>query len=154
PTRVIARLSGARAAAIVSRGRDGERRLVAGLGEHLANRSALILPLGGPPGGRLNGSLGDDERAEGELILDSASRPADETLSLCREIAASFLAAGHQTGPWAGPRAAPWDAANSAPRKSNRSKWWPRGAAWKAKILARLQQRMITRSLFVERALR
>jgi len=180
PTRVIARLSGADAAAIVSCGRDGERRMVAccgaafrplkrrtadqvkahsvsralsqdepasdyfelSRGNHSVNRRALILWLGG----RLSGQLGDEGSAAGELILDCAARPADETLALCREIAASFLAAGF--------RKTPWDGANSALRRLRHLRWWPRGAAWKAYILARLQQRMITRSLFVERALR
>jgi signal transduction histidine kinase/CHASE2 domain-containing sensor protein len=145
PARMIARLSGAEAAAIVSYGRDGERRLAAGRNDHSANRRALILPLGG----RLNGRVGADSSPEGELILDCAARPADETLALCREIAESFLAASVQTTPPKG--------SNSAQRllsHLSHLKWWPRGAAWKAQILARLQQRMITRSLFVERALR
>jgi signal transduction histidine kinase/CHASE2 domain-containing sensor protein len=173
PTRVIARLSGAEAAAIISCGRDGERRFIACHGaafrrikrrmsdreeaysvsralsqdepasdyfdfngnDHSLNRRALVLWLGGRPG------------AAGELILayDTASRPASETLTLCREIAASFLAAGVRTSPW--------DGTNSARRRLSYLNWWPRGAAWKAHILAWLQQRMISRSLFVERAL-
>jgi signal transduction histidine kinase len=173
PTRVIARLSGAEAAAIFSYSRDGERLLAAGdgaafrrlglrtadreatdsdepaadyfesgNGHYSANRRVLILQLGG----RLGGLMGDDEGVGSELILDCAARPADETLALCREIAESSLAAGRRTGPL--------DAANSARRRLSHLKWRPRGSAWKAQILARLQQRMITRSLFVERALR
>ncbi|HEX5085318.1 MAG TPA: CHASE2 domain-containing protein, partial [Blastocatellia bacterium] len=178
PTRVIAWLSGAEAAAIFSYSRAGEARLVAGHGavfhdlrqpaadqgagaaprtlswdelasvyfefngrDHPADRRVLVLWLGGRPA--------EGGGAEGELILDCEARPADETLALCREIAASFLAAGVQTPPW--------DGADSARRRAGRSgrlRWWPRGAEWKAHILARLQQRMITRSLFVERALR
>jgi two-component system sensor histidine kinase ResE len=178
PTRVIARLSGAEAAAIVSCASDGERRLVACHGaafrrikrrttdrevaypasralsrdepaadyfdfdgnDHSVNRRALILWLDGRPG--------EAATAAGELILayDDAERPEDETLTLCREIAASFLAAGVRTSPW--------DGANSAWRRLSYLNWWPRGAAWKAHILAWLQQRMIGRSLFVERALR
>jgi signal transduction histidine kinase len=178
PTRVIARLSGAEATAIVSCGRGGERRLVACYGaafhcikrrmtdreaaypvsralsrdepasdyfdfngnDDSVNRRALILWLGG----RAGEAVGE----AGELILayDDAGRPADETLTLCREIAASFLAAGVRTSPW--------DVANSAWRRLSYLNWWPRGAAWKAHILAWLQQRMISRSLFVERALR
>ena len=178
PTRVIARLSGAEAAAIVSCGHDGERRLVACHGaafrrikrrmtdreaaytvsralsrdepasdyfdfngnDHSVNRRALILWLGGRPG--------EAAPEAGELILayDDAGRPEDEILTLCREIAASFLAAGVRTSPW--------DGANSAWRRLGYLNWWPRGAAWKAHILAWLQQRMISRSLFVERALR
>ena len=178
PTRVIARLSGAEAAAIVSCGRGGERRLVACYGaafrrikrrmtdreaaypvsralsrdepasdyfdfngnDHSVNRRALILWLGGRPGEAV------DEAGELILAYDDAGRPADETLTLCREIAASFLAAGVRTSPW--------DGANSAWRRLSYLNWWPRGAAWKAHILAWLQQRMISRSLFVERALR
>ncbi|HEY6400793.1 MAG TPA: CHASE2 domain-containing protein, partial [Blastocatellia bacterium] len=145
PARVIARLSGAEAAAIVSYGRDGERRLAAGRNDYSANRRALILPLGR----RLNGRVGADSSPEGELILDCAARPADETLALCMEIAESFLAAGVQTTPPEG--------GYSVQRllsHLSHLKWWPRGGAWKTQILARLQQRMITRSLFVERALR
>src|SRR5262249_52764421 len=58
---------------------------------HSVNLRALSLWLDGRPG--------DDEIAAGELILgyDGAARPANETLMLCREIAASFLAAGVQT---------------------------------------------------------
>jgi signal transduction histidine kinase/CHASE2 domain-containing sensor protein len=178
PTRVIARLSGAEAAAIVSCASDGERYLVACHGaafrrikrrttdrevaypvsralsrdepaadyfdfdgnDHSVNRRALILWLDGRPG--------EAATAAGELILayDDAERPEDETLTLCREIAASFLAAGVRTSPW--------DGANSAWRRLSYLNWWPRGAAWKAHILAWLQQRMIGRSLFVERALR
>src|SRR5262249_55618709 len=174
PTRVIARLSGAEAAAIVSCGRDGELRLVACHGaafrrikrrmtdreaafpvsramsrdepasdyfdfngnDHSVNRRALILCLGGQPG----------EAGEVIFAYDDAERPEDETLTLCRGIAASFLAAGVRTSPW--------DGANSAWRRLSYLNWWPRGAAWKAHILAWLQQRMIGRSLFVERALR
>src|SRR5262245_16959454 len=178
PTRVIARLSGAEAAAIISCGRDGERRFVACHGaairrikrrmtdseaaypvsrvlsqdepasdyfdfngnDHSVNRRALILWLDGRPG--------EAPGAAGELILayDAAARPASETLTLCREIAASFLAAAVRTSPW--------DGTNSAWRRLSYLNWWPRGAAWKAHILAWLQQRMISRSLFVERALR
>jgi signal transduction histidine kinase/CHASE2 domain-containing sensor protein len=178
PTRVIARLSGAEAAAIISCGRDGERRLLACHGaafrrikrrapdgeaaysvsralsrdesasdyfdfngnDHSVNRRALILWLGGRPG--------EAPGEAGELILAHAAdaRPANETLTLCREIAASFLAEGVRTSPWGG--------TNSAWRRLSHLNWWPRGAAWKAHILAWLQQRMISRSLFVERALR
>ncbi len=178
PTRVIARLSGAEAAAIVCYGRGGERRLVACYGaafrptkrrmtdretaypisralsrdepasdyfdlngnDHSINRRALILWLSGRPG--------EAAPAAGELILayDDAERPGDDTLTLCREIAASILTAGV--------RISPLDGANSAWRRLSYLKWWPRGAAWKAHILAWLQQRMISRSLFVERALR
>jgi signal transduction histidine kinase/CHASE2 domain-containing sensor protein len=179
PTRVIARLSGAEAAAIFSYGRAGESRLVAGHGaafhnlrqptadrgaagaglrtlswdelasvyfefngrDHPANRRVLVLWLGGRPV--------HDGIAQGELILDCAAPPADETLALCREIAASFLAAGVQTAPWGGA-----DSARRRASRFGRLRWWPRGAEWKAHILARLQQRMMTRSLFVERALR
>jgi len=180
PTRVIARLSGADAVAIIACRRDGERRPVAVYGakfraERLKHRTtdreaassvfqalsqdesasgyfdfnqndqsidrrAMILWLGG--------RSEDDGGAAGELVLayDGARRPANETLMLCREIAASFLAAGVQT--------TPWDLAKSAWRRLSRLSWWPRGAAWKAHLLAWLQQRMINRSLFVERALR
>jgi signal transduction histidine kinase/CHASE2 domain-containing sensor protein len=178
PTRVIARLSGAEAVAIISCGSGGERRLVACYGaafhrlkrrtadrgaaysvaqalsqdepasdyfdfnrcDHSVNRRALVLWLGGRPG--------DDESAAGELILayGPAARPANETLMLCREIAASFLAASVQTPPW--------DVTKSVWRRLSHLRWWPRGGAWKANLLAWLQQRMITRSLFVERALR
>jgi two-component system, OmpR family, sensor histidine kinase ResE len=176
PTRVIARLSGAEAAAILSCGHGGERRLVASYGaafrrlkrrtadreaaysasqelsqdepasdyfdfngnDHSVNRRAMIL--------RLEGRPGDDGGAVGELILAYAARPANETLALCREIAASFLAADLRT--------APCDEANSAWRRLSHLNWWPRGAAWKAQALAWLQHRMIARSLFVERALR
>lgn len=177
PTRMIARLSGAEATAILSYG-CGEWRLVACHGaafhrlkrrmadrgaaysvsealsqdepasdyfdfngnDHSVNWRALILRLGGRPGA--------DESATGELILayGAAARPTNETLMLCREIAASFLAAGIQTPPW--------DRAKSAWRRLSHLSWWPRGGAWKANLLAWLQQRMITRSLFVERALR
>jgi signal transduction histidine kinase/CHASE2 domain-containing sensor protein len=176
PMRVITRLSGAEAAAIVSYDRDGGRRLIAchgaafrrpgpwtedraaaysglralsqgesasghfesGGGDHSLNRRFLALRLGERPDAEGN--------AEGELILDCATLPSDETLALCKEIAASFLTAGFQTGRW--------DGANSTWRRLSHLKWWPRGAAWKSHILARLQQRMISRSLFVERALR
>jgi signal transduction histidine kinase len=108
--------------------------------ENSINRRALILWLGGRPG--------DDVSAAGKLVLayDGATRPANETLMLCREIAASFLANGVQT--------TPSDSAKSAWRRLSRLSWWPRGAAWKAQLLAWLQQRMIMRSLFVERAMR
>jgi signal transduction histidine kinase/CHASE2 domain-containing sensor protein len=180
PTRLIARLSGAEAAAIVSCDRGDERRLVTGYGaafrrlgrlmadretarsvsralsqsepasdyfelgadDHSVNRRVLILRLRGRPDDRLD----DEGSVAGELILDCATRPADETLALCGEIAASFLAADFRTGRR--------DVANSTWARLSHLKWWPRGAAWKAHILARLQQRMITRSLFVERALR
>src|SRR5262249_4083704 len=91
---------------------------------------------------------GEVEGAAGELLLayDSAARPANETPMLFGGIAASFLAAGVQT--------TPWDVAKSAWRRVCRLSWWPRGAPSKAHLLAGLQQRMITRSLFVERALR
>lgn len=180
PTQVIARLSGVDAVAIVACGRDGERRPVTCYGaafraegfkrrltemdgahsvsqalseeapasgyfdfdrsNHYADRRALILGLGE--------RTGDGESAAGGLVLayDAGARPANETLMLCREIAASFLAAGVQTGPW--------DGAKSAWRRLSLLRWWPRGAAWKAHLLGWLQQRMINRSLFVERALR
>jgi two-component system phosphate regulon sensor histidine kinase PhoR len=93
--------------------------------------------------------LGDRSEAEqspsGELILayPATMRPSNESLMLVREIAASFLARA-QASPW--------------PRGKQRGRWslarlWPRGAAWKVQLLGRLQQRMITRSLFVEQAL-
>jgi len=177
PTRAIARLSGADAVAIIAWRLDGEQRPIACYGaafrteslkhrmtdreavysvsqalsrdepapgyfefnrnDHPVNRRASILRLGGRPG--------DDEIPTGELILayEAAARPANETLMLCREIAASFLAAGANT--------TTWDGAKSGLR---RLAWWPRGGAWKGRLLAWLQQRMITRSLFVERALR
>jgi len=179
PTRVIARLSGAEAVVIIARHRDGERRQVARYGAALraeslkrqvidqkaaysvsqalsrdesasdyfdfnredhSVRRALILWLGG--------RAGDDEGAAGELILayEAVTRPANETLMLCREIAASSLATSAQT--------MPWDGSKSALRHLSHLNWWPRGAAWKGRLLAWLQQRMITRSLFVERALR
>jgi len=179
PTRAIARLSGVDAVAVIAWRPDGNQRPVVCYGaafrkESLKRRTtdreaaysvsqalshdepasdyfefnrrdpvnwrALIL--------RLGGRLGDDESPTGELILayEAAARPTNETLMLCREIAASFLATGAQT--------APGNETKSAWRRLSHLSWWPRGAAWKAHLLAWLQQRMITRSLFVERALR
>ncbi|HEY8460386.1 MAG TPA: CHASE2 domain-containing protein [Blastocatellia bacterium] len=184
PTRLIARLSGAAAVAIFSCSHDGELRLAAGYGarfrsvrrskadreaaysasypaseasaqyepasdyfelsgaDHSANQRVLVIPLGE----RFSKRPSEDGSVAGELILDCAGRPADDALALCREIAASFLATGLQTGSL--------DAPDTARRRLSRLKWWPRGAAWKANVLARLQRRIITRSLFVERALR
>jgi signal transduction histidine kinase/CHASE2 domain-containing sensor protein len=110
------------------------------------NRRALVLRLGGRLGGRPGGRPG--EGAAGELILayDPAATPTNEALMLCREVAASFLASAAQP--------APWDVLGPAWRRLSHLRWRPRGGAWKARLLAWLQQRMITRSLFVERALR
>jgi PAS domain-containing protein len=77
------------------------------------------------------------------LTYEATAQPRNETLLICREVARSFLAGGAFAAP-------PWDGAKTAWR---RSRWWPRGAAWKAHLLGWLQQRIMTRSLFVERAL-
>ena|GEM_PF-601463 len=180
PTPVIARLSGAHAVAVIVCDRNGVRHPAACHGvafraeslkrrmldqeaahsvsqalsqdqpasdyfefnqvDHPANHRALTL--------WLSGRRGNDEGPAGELIIayDAAARPTNETLMLCREIAASYLATDAN--------AAPRDAGRSVWRRARRLSWWPRGAAWKAQILAWLQQRMIMRSLFVERALR
>jgi signal transduction histidine kinase/CHASE2 domain-containing sensor protein len=89
--------------------------------------------------------LGEGEQAAGELILAyaDAQRPTNETLMLCREIAASFLATNQ--------RLAAHKGAEAIRRRFN---WWPRGAEWKERVLAGLEKRMITHSFFVERALR
>ncbi|HKX31486.1 MAG TPA: CHASE2 domain-containing protein [Blastocatellia bacterium] len=89
--------------------------------------------------------LGHDEPAAGELILAyaEAQRPSNETLLLCREIAASFLATNE--------RLAAREGARATRRRFN---WWPRGAGWKDRVLAYLQRRMLAHSFFVERALR
>jgi signal transduction histidine kinase/CHASE2 domain-containing sensor protein len=89
--------------------------------------------------------LGEDEQAAGELILacTDTQRPTNETLMLCREIAASFLVTNQ--------RLAAHKGAESTRRRFN---WWPRGGEWKGRVLAYLQKRMITHSFFVERALR
>jgi signal transduction histidine kinase/CHASE2 domain-containing sensor protein len=176
PARSIAELCAAGAVAITARGSDGEARLVACHGasfrtgalngkaasQNSARSVSQALSQGEPashyfefdqsthPGLIANQRvvtlrLGEDEPAAGELILayPDAQRPTNETLMLCREIAASFLATNR--------RLAADEGAQTIRRRFN---WWPRGAGWKERVLAYLQNRMITHSFFVERALR
>jgi signal transduction histidine kinase/CHASE2 domain-containing sensor protein len=175
PTRLIAELCAAGAAAITTQDSDGEARLVVchgasfragalngkAVSQAAARSVSQALSQDGPasdyfefdqsshPGPITNQriiklSIGDGERAAGELILacPDAQRPTNETLMLCREIAASFLTVSQRS------------AANESAEIRRRFNWWPRGAGWKERVLAYLQKRMITHSFFVERALR
>jgi len=82
-----------------------------------------------------------NEAAPGTLIIarSGAQPPANETLLLCRETAASFLASVARDE---------WLSAAGA------SRWWPRGGEWKARALGLLNRRLLSRSRFIERALR
>src|SRR5262249_42778401 len=176
PTRLIAQLSKAEAVAVTASSRDGEQRLIACHGapfriatfkEKIAHRDlaqsvAQALSQDEPASHffefnqsdqsdcrhnrrALRLSLDGFRNGSGELILacQDAERPTNETILLCREIAAGFIAA-HQ-------RLAACDEKKTLWRRLG---WWPRGAGWKAGILAHLQQRMIAHSRFVDRALR
>jgi two-component system phosphate regulon sensor histidine kinase PhoR len=89
--------------------------------------------------------LGNEGARPGVLLIaySSLRPPAQESLLLCREIADQFLESF-------GRKARTADAELMATPKA----WpWLRGGRWKARALGALQQRLLARAHFVERAL-
>jgi PAS domain S-box-containing protein len=92
--------------------------------------------------------LGDADVPSGALLIayPVEREPSSETLRLCIEIAASFVALAAADG-------------LEAERDSitlRGPSWWrlPRGVEWKARTLGVLNRRMLARARFVDRALR
>jgi PAS domain S-box-containing protein len=92
--------------------------------------------------------LGDADMPSGALLIayPVEREPSSETLRLCIEIAASFVALAAADG-------------LEAERDSisfRGPSWWrlPRGIEWKARTLGVLNRRMLARARFVDRALR
>jgi signal transduction histidine kinase/CHASE2 domain-containing sensor protein len=89
--------------------------------------------------------LGEDEKPLGALILACSAHalPDHDTLSLCKELATSYLTLLS-------------DEARRVESDQLLGRWlqWPRGVEWKAQALGRLQQRLLERASFVDRALR
>ncbi len=89
--------------------------------------------------------LGEDEKPMGALILACSAHalPDHDLLSLCREIAASYLTLlSDEVG------------GLESDQLLGRYLQWPRGVEWKAQALGRLQRRLLERASFVDRALR
>ncbi len=89
--------------------------------------------------------LGREPSISGALIVarNGGQPPSNETLMLCGETAASFLASIAREG-----AREEWLMAAKRPR------WWPRGSEWKARVLGALNRRLLWRSRFIERSLR